>query len=533
MQLDAACFHCLLVASAQSKDPTEQQTFHTGIFLQNSPFPSHPRQFAFASSLKLFHFSVSARPTQSHRRSRPRYPSSAAMSSTTFGHNGLEACKNKEFEKAISLLDKALQDSKSPAWLLARAHAHTQLKDYDAALRDAELAYHSAAERGSGTSRKQMIEAQYRRAVIYNRLGRFADADCCCKWSMLLAEGRPANEKDGVEKNVDENGNYKVTYEEGLADRANQPRSEGIASIAAAGNKTGFEADWNRAYALRSQLLSKLKASPEDSPAYKVGVSKIPTKPTVKKEQEPSSESENEIKREDFQEPDEKLKLRTDFYQSSQDVSITLFVKDVKKEDLRVEIDKHEVRLGPVPRETALYIKAGDIKATSTFFLMDDIIPSESSWTVTPRKIELKLRKATPGVKWSRWGDEFIGAHFEGAAKETQAPAPAPKPKAAPIPERKKEASVEAAAPAYPTSSKSGPKDWDKLEVADDDDNNQDANSFFKNLYSGATPEQQRAMMKSFVESNGTALSTDWDDVKKRTVETVPPEGVVPKKWES
>jgi suppressor of G2 allele of SKP1 len=40
-------------------------------------------------------------------------------------------------------------------------------------------------------------------------------------------------------------------------------------------------------------------------------------------------------------------------------------------------------------------------------------------------------------------------------------------------------------------------------------------------------------MMKSFIESNGTALSTDWEDVKNRKVETVPPEGVEAKKWVS
>lgn len=38
-------------------------------------------------------------------------------------------------------------------------------------------------------------------------------------------------------------------------------------------------------------------------------------------------------------------------------------------------------------------------------------------------------------------------------------------------------------------------------------------------------------MMKSFTESNGTSLSTNWDDVKSKKVETVPPEGVEAKKW--
>jgi suppressor of G2 allele of SKP1 len=38
-------------------------------------------------------------------------------------------------------------------------------------------------------------------------------------------------------------------------------------------------------------------------------------------------------------------------------------------------------------------------------------------------------------------------------------------------------------------------------------------------------------MMKSYQESNGTALSTNWDEVKKETVKTQPPEGLEAKKW--
>ena len=37
--------------------------------------------------------------------------------------------------------------------------------------------------------------------------------------------------------------------------------------------------------------------------------------------------------------------------------------------------------------------------------------------------------------------------------------------------------------------------------------------------------------MKSYTESNGTALSTNWKDVGKGHVETHPPEGMVAKKW--
>lgn len=112
------------------------------------------------------------------------------------------------------------------------------------------------------------------------------------------------------------------------------------------------------------------------------------------------------------------------------------------------------------------------------------------------------------------------------AAKATAPPEPSTTEAPRPIPE------APAAAPSYPSSSRMGPKDWDKIgadEAADDDSG--DVNLFFKKLFQSGTPDQQRAMMKSFTESNGTTLSTDWDDVKGRTVETKPPKGVEAKKW--
>jgi suppressor of G2 allele of SKP1 len=103
--------------------------------------------------------------------------------------------------------------------------------------------------------------------------------------------------------------------------------------------------------------------------------------------------------------------------------------------------------------------------------------------------------------------------------------------------------------PEYPTSSRKGPKNWDKVvkditktekkaddPTADDDDDleehgGDEANYFFKKLFAGATPETQKAMMKSYQESNGTVLSTNWDEVSKGKVETSPPDGMVEKKW--
>ncbi|KAI2633985.1 SGS-domain-containing protein [Xylaria nigripes] len=89
-------------------------------------------------------------------------------------------------------------------------------------------------------------------------------------------------------------------------------------------------------------------------------------------------------------------------------------------------------------------------------------------------------------------------------------------------------------APAYPTSSKTGPKNWDHIVGTDDDENakDSDVNAFFQSLYKDGDEDTRRAMMKSFIESNGTALSTSWNEAKGKTYETNAPDGAEVKKWE-
>lgn len=88
--------------------------------------------------------------------------------------------------------------------------------------------------------------------------------------------------------------------------------------------------------------------------------------------------------------------------------------------------------------------------------------------------------------------------------------------------------------PAYPSSSKKK-YDWNALEKSiekEKDEGEAALNSLFQQIYKDATPETQRAMIKSFTESNGTCLSTNWEEIKKKKVETTPPEGMVAKKFE-
>ncbi|EGY19027.1 SGT1 protein [Verticillium dahliae VdLs.17] len=172
----------------------------------------------------------------------------------------------------------------------------------------------------------------------------------------------------------------------------------------------------------------------------------------------------------------------------------------VPKDAFRAEFTEDLVRLSHIPGHEPWY----------EIPLYGQIDPAQCKSTVTPNKVELTLKKREP----VKWGTLRRAADAPAAAPAKVAAAPAP-------------------AAAAPSSSRTGAKNWDKVLADEDDTEKESVNDFFKTLYKGATDEQKRAMMKSFTESNGTSLSTNWDDVKTGKVETVPPEGVNVKKWEA
>ena len=89
----------------------------------------------------------------------------------------------------------------------------------------------------------------------------------------------------------------------------------------------------------------------------------------------------------------------------------------------------------------------------------------------------------------------------------------------------------------YPTSCHTY-RNWDKL-AADIEKEEKDEklegdaalNALFEKIYGEGSDEVKRAMNKSFVESGGTVLSTNWGEVGKKTVECKPPDGMEFKKY--
>lgn len=100
-----------------------------------------------------------------------------------------------------------------------------------------------------------------------------------------------------------------------------------------------------------------------------------------------------------------------------------------------------------------------------------------------------------------------------------------------------------------PSNNSSAPKktknkDWngittqilesDKEKTTEEDPNvggDSTLNGFFQKIFADSDEDTKRAMMKSYQESGGTHLSTNWGEVSKGTVPVSPPKDSEWKKW--
>ncbi|KXJ93481.1 SGS domain-domain-containing protein [Microdochium bolleyi] len=529
-------------------------------------------------------------------------------SAPVLADQGVQAVAAGRYEEGIEKLTEALKERPAPAWLLERSKAYLRTKEFELAMWDAEKALRVAFDRAN---RDQMVEAQIRRAITFFRMGRYADADVCAAWAMKLVEGAKANENDGQQALVDEDGCYTVTAQE-VADANKPPTTSANAGLDSAmqlptgGMRNSKPVTMkNQAFTWRIQALTQMGNLEPGAAGRKVTVTtKYPTpsaEPPMKKKslapvtastttttitttgiqkQQPTVSGGPTTGKEgwenlwsQFRAVHGKKDIRSSFYQSDRTLNVDFFIKNVDKDSLQVDVQTDSVSLTPVPG-------VGSI----TLLLHGKIKPSETKFTVKSMKIELVLTKETPG-KWSQlrkphaelfdnlalgnnptfaqfqtlfvqqghteprdvvssfgsapaeeWAQELADklkqalsgeshssssstAQTAGDIEQAKATAPAPAPPEAPK------------GPAYPTSSKRGPTDWDKIEDAVPEEKNDDVNSFFQKLYKDADPDTRRAMMKSYVQSNGTALSTSWEETKTKDYETLPPDGAEAKKW--
>jgi len=204
--------------------------------------------------------------------------------------------------------------------------------------------------------------------------------------------------------------------------------------------------------------------------------------------------------------------VRKDFYQKDNIVCATFYVKGIEAESSTIDI-----------QTSVLHIKlqTPNQSVDEQYQLFTEIEPDKSSFKIFSTKLEVKL-VSTSFVKWP------------SLEKTTDASAPA----TTVNPTMSGDSN---AVRVYPSSSvKKQPADWNKLEadvIKEEKDEKKEGdeglNHLFQNIFKDGTPEQQKAMIKSFTESGGTVLSTNWDEVGGKKVEVQPPDGMEFKKWDN
>jgi suppressor of G2 allele of SKP1 len=317
------------------------------------------------------------------------------MSYVTLAQQGLEAAEARNWDEAVGKLSIALQSSKNPNWLIARSKALIGLERFEAALDDADLAWHTAFERNN---RDVLASAQYRRGVAFYRLKQYANADYCFMHCMRLIKGGPAVPKEdpGLQL-VDENGFWKVTAAEATAITRNEDignKSDALKNAMdenAAGGSQPRQREWRMVSSMRIQVLATMGKLPEDDPARKLTTTFVPEQRELAVHKSDNTENET-LKPETVKPviPDAPLRLQD--FQSNTSMSVSIFSKGVNKEDLKVEFLEKAVLLYP------LVYPNGD-KREYHLYLWGEIDPSRSKFTVTPNKVELSLTKKVPG-KW-------------------------------------------------------------------------------------------------------------------------------------
>ena len=214
-------------------------------------------------------------------------------------------------------------------------------------------------------------------------------------------------------------------------------------------------------------------------------------------------------------------KIRQEWYQTSTHVIITFFAKNIPKENVKVEIKQQSVKKFFFFFRILLILKQKKIKKVGVTIKLEEgreyvnemkllakIVVDKSSFIHFSTKIEVKLKKESD-AHWDslEWKENSNLRTYENTGSSSSNP------------------------PSYPSSSKKK-VNWDKLEIDEDEVHGEDAlNKVFKDIYKNGNEEQRRAMMKSFQESGGTVLSTNWDEVKQKKVEGSPPDGLLMKNW--
>ncbi|MDP2437824.1 MAG: hypothetical protein Q8P67_18945 [archaeon] len=201
----------------------------------------------------------------------------------------------------------------------------------------------------------------------------------------------------------------------------------------------------------------------------------------------------------------EESTYRREWHQSPTHVTVEFFVRDTKAEQCTIDIQAAHFSL-------VVRLEGGHSEYRRSFSLCDQINPATVRIEHLRSKISIRMEKQ----KLAHWKDLEGAADGAGVTQWFAGDPDAPP------------------ASHYPTSAREK-KDWTKIasEVEEEKPSGDAAlNKVFQDIYANGSDEQRRAMIKSFQESGGTVLSTNWQDVGARKVEVTPPKGLEVRSWQ-
>jgi suppressor of G2 allele of SKP1 len=200
--------------------------------------------------------------------------------------------------------------------------------------------------------------------------------------------------------------------------------------------------------------------------------------------------------------------IKHDWYQTESHVVIIILAKNTKEDNVKVEFGSEDLAVAVTMADGSDY----QLKLSLAY----PVIPGQCVFKVTASKIEITLKKRL-GLRWTTLESDVTSS---GAAEPIA------------------EATSDAGPPKYPSSAPRR-KDWDRLvgdiikeEGTEKDDGVGALDVLFQQMYSQGTDEMRRAMNKSFQESGGTVLSTNWKEVSREKVEMKVPDDMEWRRWE-